>query len=112
MSAARLDVEARRSAPIFAALGDETRIELVARLCTKGPLSIAALTEGTDVTRQAVTKHLHVLEGAGLVRGSRQGRESVWELAPESLDDARKFLDLVSRRWDDALARLKAHVER
>jgi DNA-binding transcriptional ArsR family regulator len=59
-----------------------------------------------------VTKHLHVLEGAGLVRGSRQGRETVFELEPERLDDARKFLDLVSKRWDDALERLKAHVER
>lgn len=112
MSAARLSVEARRSAPIFAALGDETRLKLVAKLCAKGALSIAALTEGTDISRQAVTKHLHVLEGAGLVRGSRKGRESVWELAPEPLDDARRFLELVSKRWDDALERLKAHVER
>lgn len=77
-----------------------------------GRRRLTALTEGTGITRQAVTKHLHVLEGAGLVRGSRQGRETVFELEPERLDDARKFLDLVSKRWDDALERLKAHVER
>lgn len=105
-------LEARRSAPIFAALGDETRLSLVARLCAKGPLSISALTEGSNVTRQAVTKHLRVLEDAGLARTSREGRESVWTLAPEPLDEARKFLDLVSARWDDALERLKLHVER
>jgi DNA-binding transcriptional ArsR family regulator len=105
-------LEARRSAPIFAALGDETRLQLVARLCAKGPLSISALTEGSNVTRQAVTKHLRVLEEVGLARTSREGRESVWTLEPEPLDDARKFLDLVSERWDEALARLKEHVER
>jgi DNA-binding transcriptional ArsR family regulator len=109
-AAARLD--AKRSAPLFAALGDETRLQLVARLCAKGPLSIAALTEGSNVTRQAISKHLRVLEEVGLARAERSGRESVWTLEPEPLDDARKFLDLVSRRWDDALERLKAHVER
>jgi len=109
MSAARL--EAKRSAPLFAALGDETRLQLVARLCAKGPLSIAALTEGSNVTRQAVTKHLRVLEDVGLARVAREGREAVWTLEPEPLDDARKFLDLVSRRWDDALERLKRHLE-
>jgi DNA-binding transcriptional ArsR family regulator len=112
MSSARRSVEVTRSAPIFAALGDETRLQLLSRLCAKGPLSIAALTEGADVTRQAITKHLHVLEAAGLVRGDRQGRECVFTLEPESLDDARRFLDLVSKRWDDALERLRAHVER
>jgi DNA-binding transcriptional ArsR family regulator len=105
-------LEAKRSAPVFAALGDETRLHLVARLCAKGPQSIASLTDGTEVSRQAVTKHLRVLEEAGLACATRQGRESLWELAPEPLDGARKFLELVSERWDSAIERLKAHVER
>jgi DNA-binding transcriptional ArsR family regulator len=100
------------SAPIFAALGDETRLRLLGRLSASGPLSITRLTEGTDVTRQAVTKHLHVLARAGLVRALRQGRESLWELEPQKLEAARRYLDLVSRRWDEALARLQAAVER
>lgn len=102
----------RVSAPVFAALGDETRLRLVARLGTEGPLSIARLTAGTDVTRQAVTKHLHVLAGAGLARGTRQGRERLWQLEPEPLEEARRCLDLISEQWDAALDRLKAAVER
>ena len=100
------------NAALFAALGDPTRLGLVARLSSGGPLSIARLTEGTDVTRQAVTKHLHVLRGAGLVRSTRAGRESLWELDPRRLEAARKYLELVSKRWDEALDRLKLHVER
>jgi DNA-binding transcriptional ArsR family regulator len=99
------------SAPVFAALGDETRLRLVARLSVSGPLSIARLTEDTDVTRQAVTKHLRVLEEAGLVRGERTGRESRWELETRKLEQARRALDQISQRWDDALARLKARLE-
>jgi DNA-binding transcriptional ArsR family regulator len=102
----------RSAAPVFAALGDETRLALVARLCAGGPLSIARLSVGSSVTRQAITKHLHVLSGAGLVRGTRRGRERVWELEPRRLDEARQYLDRVSRSWDDALARLKELVER
>lgn len=98
-------------APVFAALGDETRLRLLARLGTEGPLSISRLTRGADVTRQAVTKHLHVLAGAGLARGTRQGRERLWELEPQPLDEARRCLDLISEQWDQALARLKAAVE-
>jgi DNA-binding transcriptional ArsR family regulator len=100
-----------RSARAFGALGDRTRLRLVARLCAAGPMSIARLTEGADVTRQAVTKHLHVLEGAGLVRGRRQGRETVWDVEREQLEAARGFLDLMSSWWDDTLGRLKAAVE-
>lgn len=100
-----------RSARLFAALGDETRLRLVARLCEEGPLSVTALTSGFDVTRQAITKHLRVMEEAGLVRGARQGRESVWQLSPTGLDDARRFLELMSERWDHALERLRAFVE-
>ena len=99
------------AAPIFAALGDETRLRLVSRLCELGPMSIARLTDGADVTRQAITKHLRVMEDAGLVRASRSGRESVWELEPERLDDARRCLDVISRQWDGALDRLRKLVE-
>ena len=101
----------RASAPVFAALGDERRLRLLARLGTEGPLSIARLTRGTDVTRQAVTKHLHVLADAGLARGTRQGRERLWQLDPAALDEARRCLDLIAEHWDAALARLKAAVE-
>ena len=99
------------SAPIFAALGDGTRLRLVSRLCAGGPMSITRLTAGTDVTRQAVTKHLQILAGAGLVRGRRQGRQSLWELEPRQLDAARRYLDQISKNWDDVLARLKEAVE-
>ena len=100
-----------RQADLFAALGDPTRLRLVRRLSSEGPLSITRLTEGEEVTRQAVTKHLEVLAGAGLVRGARKGRERLWRIDPRPLDEARRFLDDVSRRWDDALARLKLLVE-
>ena len=99
------------SAAVFAALGDPTRLGLVARLCAGGPLSIARLTEGTDVTRQAVTKHLHVLQQAGLVRSLRHGRQSVWEMETRRLEAARRYLEQISQRWDAALERLKAAVE-
>jgi DNA-binding transcriptional ArsR family regulator len=100
------------AAPVFAALGDETRLGLVARLCAGGPASIVRLTEGTRVTRQAVTKHLHVLAGARLVRGARVGRGSVWEIEPARLDEARRWLDHIAGQWDEALGRLKASLER
>ena len=99
------------AAPIFAALGDQTRLALVARLGSGGPLSIAQLTAGSAVTRQAITKHLNVLEGAGLVRGSRQGRERVWEFEVARLDEARRCIDEISQQWDRALQRLKMFVE-
>ena len=98
-------------APVFAALGDETRLALVDRLCASGPQSIALLTTGSAVTRQAVTKHLHVLAGAGLVRDVRRGRERIWELEPEGLDEARGSLDEISQRWDEALSRLRRFDE-
>ena len=108
----RAKAAARNPAPVFAALGDETRLRLVAALCAGGAMSIAQLTGGTDITRQAVTKHLHVLAGAGLVRGARRGRERLWQLEPSRLDDARHALDVISRQWDETLGRLKAFVER
>lgn len=99
------------AAPLFSALGDETRLGLVARLSSEGAVSIAGLTAGTGVTRQAITKHLQVLEGAGLVRGMRRGRESLWHLEPHRLDVARQYLELISKRWDERIERLVAHVE-
>ncbi len=99
------------AAPVFAALGDGTRLRLVARLCDEGPLSIARLSEGADVSRQAITKHLRALEDARLVTSARSGRERVWELRPARLADARRYLDQVSARWDAAIARLRALVE-
>ena len=100
-----------RPAPLFAALGDETRLRLVARLCNDGPQSIARLTAGSRVTRQAVAKHLRVMEHARLVRCTRRGRETVWQLDSQRLADARHYLDQISAHWDDALARLRAFVE-
>lgn len=99
------------AAPVFAALGDEQRLRLVARLCHEGPLSIARLTEGGAVTRQAVTKHLRVLESAGLARVERTGREAVWALDPRRLHKAREHLETISHQWDDAIERLRRFVE-
>ncbi len=101
----------RRSAPVFAALGDGTRLALLAKLSAGSSLSIARLTSGSRVTRQAITKHLRVLEDAGLVQSVRRGRESLFELQPQAIDEARRSLDNISRWWDEALARLKALVE-
>jgi DNA-binding transcriptional ArsR family regulator len=101
----------RAYAPIFAALGDETRLALIDRLADGEPCSIARLTEGTRLTRQAVTKHLRVLEGARIVRSTRSGRESLFELDPEPIRGIREYADIVSAHWDGALARLKAFVE-
>jgi DNA-binding transcriptional ArsR family regulator len=101
----------RSDAPVFAALGDQTRLALVTRLGREGPLSIARLTEGSAVTRQAVSKHLQVLAHAGLARGTRRGRETLWRLDAERLAEARRSLDRIAERWDDALARLKKVVE-
>lgn len=98
-------------APVFAALGDETRLRLVTRLSAEGPLSIARLTAGGAITRQAVTKHLRVLAGAGLARSSQLGRERIWELEPRPLLTARECLDHVSAQWDEALTRLRHLVE-
>ncbi len=99
------------AAPIFAALGDETRLGLVARLSAGKPMSIATLTYGTGVTRQAITRHLQVLSDVGLVRGSRRGRERLWELDPAQLQEARRCIDHISEWWDEKLARLKASLE-
>ena len=99
------------AAPLFAALGDDIRLRLVARLCREGPLSITRLTTGSRVSRQAITKHLRVMEQAGLMRSTRHGRESLWQLDPQRLDQARRYLDQISAQWDEALARLRQFVE-
>jgi DNA-binding transcriptional ArsR family regulator len=99
------------SAVLFAALGDQTRLRLIARLCDAGPMSITRLTTGSRVTRQAITKHLRVMEEAGLVRSRRHGRESVWQLEQRRLREARHDLAVISKQWDDALGRLRKFVE-
>jgi DNA-binding transcriptional ArsR family regulator len=102
----------RLYAPVFFALGDETRLSLIARLSDGQPCSIAQLSAGSPLTRQAITKHLRVLEGAGLVRSVRAGRENLFEFDRQPLDGARDYLDGVSAQWDEALVRLKQFVER
>lgn len=99
------------AAPLFAALGDPTRLHVVARLCAGGPLSIARLTEGSRVSRQAITKHLDALSEAGIVRSERAGRERIWQLQPRRLAEVRRYLDQISEQWDQALGRLRALVE-
>ena len=104
-------IKRRARAPVFAALGDETRLALVAKLCGGEPHSISRLTEGSKLTRQAITKHLRVLQSAGLVRSVHAGRESRFEFDPEPIEGIKEYLDFVSAQWDQALARLKSHVE-
>jgi DNA-binding transcriptional ArsR family regulator len=109
-STARAQLES--SAAIFAALGDGTRLELISRLSGRGPMSITRLTDGFDMSRQAITKHLRVMEKAGLVRSTQSGRESMWQLEEKRLAEARRHLQTISTQWDQTLARLKAFVER
>jgi DNA-binding transcriptional ArsR family regulator len=101
----------RTHAPVFAALGDRTRLLLVGKLSRGAPCSISELTDGFKLTRQAVTKHLYVLETAGVVHSTRQGREIRFEFTPGPVEEARKYLESVSQQWGDALGRLKAFVE-
>lgn len=98
-------------ASVFAALGDATRLKLVALLCAGGALSIAQLTATTAITRQGVTKHLQVLADAGLVRDVKQGRERLWQLEPRRIEEAKRTLEVIGREWEVALGRLKAFVE-
>jgi DNA-binding transcriptional ArsR family regulator len=99
------------AAPLFAALGDRTRLRLLVRLSSGGPGSITRLTEQSRVSRQAISKHLQVLSKAGLVRSRRRGRERIWELEPKRIADARAYLGRISQQWDDALDRLKSFVQ-
>ncbi len=113
MSSARARAAAPRDpAPVFAALGDPTRLSLLRKLSAGGGRSIASLSSDTDLTRQAVTKHLHVLEACGLVSSERVGRESRFALEAAPIEAARAYLDGVAAQWEDALIRLKAFAER
>lgn len=100
-----------QAAPLFAALGDPTRLELLARLSRGGPQSISALADGAAVSRQAVTKHLRALEDTGLAESRRRGRERIFELRRERLAEAHRYLDRIALQWDLALERLRSHVE-
>ncbi len=104
-------LQANDAVPVFTALADATRLRLLGRLSVDGPLSIARLSEGTGVTRQAITRHLDALGRVGLVRDARRGRERVFSLDAKRLDMARQYLDRVAAQWDAAAARLKAFVE-
>lgn len=103
--------QVRAPAAVFAALGDATRLSLVAKLCRGQPASISQLTGGSRLTRQAITKHLRVLERVGIVRAVRSGRESLFEFDPQPIESIKNYLDRVSVEWDQALARLKSFVE-
>lgn len=98
-------------APVFTALGDETRLRIMNRLAREGPLSVTRLTDGTQLSRQAVSKHLRVLSDAGLARGRRRGREQIWQIEARRLAEARRYLGEISSQWDDAIARLRHLVE-
>jgi DNA-binding transcriptional ArsR family regulator len=99
-------------ARVFAALGDPTRLALITKLCGGPQRSISQLTQDTTLTRQSVTKHLRVLQKAGVVHRSRSGRESRFKFEPKAIEDITQYLDLVSRQWDDALTRLRLYVEK
>ena len=101
----------RNTAPLFAALGEETRLRLIAVLCASAPVSIARLTSGTNISRQAVTKHLHVLADVGLVSDIKVGRERLWQFHPGQLTEARRVLDAIAGEWDVALSKLRQAVE-
>jgi DNA-binding transcriptional ArsR family regulator len=100
-----------KTAPVFAALGDETRLHIVARLCREGPLPTVRLTDGSNISRQAIAKHLNALSKAGLVRSERTGRERMWKLEVNQFAQAGRYLEQISREWDEALGRLRALVE-
>lgn len=107
----RKAAERQSPAQVFAALGDETRLALVAKLANGRRHSISQLTEGSKLSRQAITKHLRVLEGAGIVHGVRTGRESLFAFDPGPVEQLKEYLDFVSEQWDQALGRLQEFVE-
>jgi DNA-binding transcriptional ArsR family regulator len=98
-------------APLFDALGDPNRLRIIVRLCDSGPSSTSQLTQAIPVTRQAASKHLLLLESAGLVTSSRHGRERIWTVQTEPLTRASDYLAHLSRRWDAAIDRLRAFLE-
>jgi DNA-binding transcriptional ArsR family regulator len=107
----RVERSLTSAALLFAALGDPTRLTLLQRLSDRGPASISALADAFAMSRQGVTKHLHVLAAAGVIEGSRQGREQVWTMNPDRLAEGRRQLEAIAAGWDEALARFKALVE-
>jgi DNA-binding transcriptional ArsR family regulator len=107
----KVDTRIASAALLFAALGDPTRLTLLQQLSDDGPASISTLAEQRSMTRQGVTKHLRVLAGAGIIDGSRLGREQVWRVNPKRLADGRRHLEVIAAGWDDALARFKMLVE-
>ena len=106
-----LSAKPQSRAPVFAALGDQMRLALIAKLCSGQPYSISQLTQGSKLTRQAITKHLRVLERVGIVHSIRTGRESRFEFDPQPIEGVKDYLNLVSEQWDRALSRLKRFVE-
>jgi DNA-binding transcriptional ArsR family regulator len=108
----RITAKPKARARVFAALGDKTRLALVASLCSGQPRSISQLSQESKLTRQAITKHLGVLERAGIVRSSHAGRERIFQFEPEPIENLQAYLGSVSKQWDQTLARLKAHVEK
>ncbi|KAF0812085.1 HTH-type transcriptional regulator [Andreprevotia sp. IGB-42] len=110
-SAAAIVESSEALAHVFAALGDPTRLKLVAALCAGGAFSIAQLTANTDISRQGVTKHLQVLAEAGVVRDVKVGRERLWQLDPAQVEAARQTLEAIGREWEVALGKLKLFVE-
>jgi DNA-binding transcriptional ArsR family regulator len=98
-------------AQVFFAMGDKTRLRIITALCVGGAFSISQLTSNTQITRQAVTKHLQVLAEAGLVKDLKVGRERLWQFDPTQLEAARRSLEIIGQQWEQALSKLKAFVE-
>jgi DNA-binding transcriptional ArsR family regulator len=111
MPKGRAELGLAEAALLFAALGDKTRLALLGQLSEAGPASISEMADSFRVSRQAVTKHLQFLAAAGIIYGTHLGREHVWALNPARLAEARRCLEVIARGWDDALGRLKAHLE-
>jgi DNA-binding transcriptional ArsR family regulator len=99
------------AAPVFAALGDPMRLAIVAQLCAGGPLPTIQLKARTEISRQAITKHLRILEEAGLVKSDRVGRDRAWRIEPHQLARTRDYLERISAQWDARIERLRAFVE-
>jgi len=108
----RIAAKPKVKARVFAALGDKTRLSIVARLCSGQPASISQLADDSKLTRQAITKHLGVLERAGIVRSSQAGRERIFQFERAPIESLQQYLASVSKQWDQTLARLKSHVEK
>jgi DNA-binding transcriptional ArsR family regulator len=105
------DEQLAQAAPLFAALGDPVRLDIVQRLCRQGPLPTVQLRQGTRISRQAITRHLQVLEDAGLVASGRVGRDRQWKMQARQLAALSACLERISVQWDTRLERLKALVE-